>query len=295
VPVERPGHDERGRRLPAAVALVVAAVLGVAVACAPPPPPAESPTDVRVMTWNVLTARYDPPQWAGTIAAWRPAVVGLQEICAGEAVALAEELRRDHGLPYVAVPGPVRPTPAEDAQPVNAELRHPCHDGAVVSYGLAVLTLLPVTTATTGLYAPDHRDEQRGYQRLTLRGPDGAPLTVYNTHLGLAGVAAAQIRDLAGRAGSEPGPTVVVGDLNEPQGQDPAAMAPLRDAFAEVDPDGRFPTSENDPGNPDTPPQEKIDYVFFRGLRSAGPATVPWVPASDHRPVIGILRSLSGG
>ncbi|HEY2225429.1 endonuclease/exonuclease/phosphatase family protein [Actinomycetospora sp.] len=285
-------HPVCRRRAPGAVALVVATVLGLGAGCAPSPPPpvAASPTDLRVMTWNVLTARHDPPEWAATIAASRPAVVGLQEICAGEAVALAQELRRDHGLPYVAVPGPVRPTPAEDAEPVNAELRSPCHDGAVVSYGLAVLTVLPVTTATTALYAPDHRDEQRGYQRLTLRGPDGAPLTLYNTHIGLAGVQAGQIRDLAGRAGAESGPTVVVGDLNEPQGQDPAAMAPLRDGFAEVDPDGRFPTSGNDPEAPDAPAQEKIDYVFFRGLFSAGPPTVPWVPGSDHRPVIGTLR-----
>ncbi|MCD2197557.1 endonuclease/exonuclease/phosphatase family protein [Actinomycetospora endophytica] len=272
-------------RVPAAAALVVCAL---AVACAPAPPP-ESPSDLRVMTWNVLTARYDPADWIGTIAAWRPAVVGLQEICAGEAVALADELRRDRGLPYVAVPGPVRPTPAEDVAPVNAELRHPCHDGAVVSYGLAVLTLLPVTSATTGLYAPDHRDEQRGYQRLTLRAPDGTPLTLYNTHLGLNGVALGQIRDLATRAGAEPAPTVVVGDLNEPQGADPAATAPLRDRFGEVDPDGNLPTSPNDPGNPAAPAREKIDYLFFRGLVSVVPPAVPWVPASDHRPVIGTL------
>jgi endonuclease/exonuclease/phosphatase family metal-dependent hydrolase len=241
------------------------------------------------MTWNVLTARYDPPDWAGTIAAWRPAVLGLQEICAGEAVALADELRREDGLPYVAVPGPVRPSPAEDAAPVNADLRRPCHDGAVVTYGLAVLTLLPVTSATTGLYAPDHRDEQRGYQRVTLRAPDGRPLTLYNTHLGLDGVAAGQIRDLAGRAAAEPGPTVVVGDLNESQQRDPAATAPLRAAFAEVDPGGRFPTIPNDPADPAAAPRDKIDYLFFRGLVAVGPATVPWVPASDHRPVIGTL------
>lgn len=294
VPVPRPV----GRRRAAVVALVAATVLGVAAGCAPPPSPppvAASPTDVRIMTWNVLTARYDPQDWVGTVAAWRPAVVALQEICAGEAVALADELRRDHRLPYVAVPGPVRPAPTEDTEPVNAELRRPCRDGAVVSYGLAVLTLLPVTAAATGLYAPDHRDEQRGYQRLGLRGPGGAPFTLYNTHLGLAGVAAAQIRDLARRAVGEPGPTVVVGDLNEPQGQDPAAMAPLRDGFAEVDPDGRFPTSPNDPGDPAAPAQEKIDYVFFRGPAPTGPATAPWVPASDHRPVIGTFRVPPGG
>jgi endonuclease/exonuclease/phosphatase family metal-dependent hydrolase len=272
------------------VAALLVALLGVLGGCASPPV-VGSPADVRVMTWNVLTARYDPADWEGTIAAWRPAVLGLQEICAGEAVALADDLRRDHGLPYVAVPGPVRPTPAEDAAPVNADLRSPCHDGAApVSYGLAVLTLLPVTSATTALYAPDRRDEQRGYQRLVLRGPGGAPLTLYNTHLGLDGVAVGQARDLAARAAAEPGPTVVLGDLNEARGRDPAALAPLRDAFAEVDPDGRLTTSPNDPGDPGSVPRDKIDYVFFRGLAPVAPPSVPWVPASDHRPVIGTLR-----
>ncbi len=283
--------------MPGVAAVVVAVVLAVLGGCAAPPSPAVpspavpsadlSSAGVRVMTWNVLTAQHDPPEWAGTIAAWRPAVVGLQEICAGEALALADLLRRDHGLPYVAVPGPVRPTPSEDADPVNAELRHPCHDGAVVQYGLAVLTLLPVTTATTALYAPDHRDEQRGYQRLTLREPDGGALTLYNTHLGLAGVAARQIRDLADRAGREAGPTVVVGDLNTRP--DDATLAPMRDGFAEVDPVGRLPTVGNDPGDPTAPAQAKIDYVFFRGLASTEPPAAPWTSSSDHRPLIGTL------
>ncbi len=186
------------------------------------------------------------------------------------------------------MPGPIRPGPGEDADPVNAELRRPCHDGAVVTYGLAVLTLLPVASATTTLYAPDRRDEQRGYQRLTLREPDGNPLTLYNTHLGLAGAGSAQIRELADRADREPGATVVLGDLNVGEEQD-ALLAPLREHFAEVDPGRRVPTFENDPARPSTPPLTKIDYVFFRGPGSGGPPTAPWVPSSDHRPLIGTL------
>jgi endonuclease/exonuclease/phosphatase family metal-dependent hydrolase len=217
-------------------------------------------------------------------------VVGLQEICAGEAVALADLLRAGHGLPYVAVPAPIRPTPAEDADPVNAALRRPCHDGAVVQYGLAVLTLLPVTAASTELFAPDHRDEQRGYQRVALRGPTGVPLTVYNTHVGLAGVRAAQIRALADRAVREPGPTVVLGDLNADQERDPGVLAPLRERFVDIDPDGRLRTSPNDPDDPDVVPLDEIDHVFVRGLASAGPASAPWTPSSDHRPLVGTLR-----
>jgi hypothetical protein len=126
------------------------------------PVPAPAGGGLRVMTWNVRTADFDPTDWAPTVAAQRPEVLGLQEICAGEAVELAELLRRDHGLAYEAVPGPVRPTPVEDRDPVNAALRRPCRDGAVVQYGLAVLTRIPVDAAATELFAPDHRDEQRG-------------------------------------------------------------------------------------------------------------------------------------
>jgi endonuclease/exonuclease/phosphatase family metal-dependent hydrolase len=270
--------------------LIVVAALVACSGCASSPPVADVPGDLRVMTWNVLTARFDPPQWAGTIAAWRPAVVGLQEICAGEAVALADLLHREHGLPYVAVPGPIRPTPAEDADPVNAALRRPCHDGAVVQYGLAVLTLLPVTAASTELFAPDHRDEQRGYQRVTVRGPTGGALTVYNSHVGLAGVQAAQIRALADTAVREPGPTVVVGDLNADQERDPDVLAPLRERFVDIDPEGRLRTSPNDPDDPDVGPRDEIDHVFVRGLAPVGPAAAPWTPSSDHRPVIGTLR-----
>ena len=215
-----------GRRACLPAVLLLAAVLVVLPGCSssgpttvaspgalPPASAASSPDGdaLRVMTWNVRTSDFDPADWAPVVAAARPDVLGLQEICAGEAVALAELLRRDHGLAYEAVPGPVRPTPAEDRDPVNAALRRPCRDGAVVQYGLAVLTRLPVTTAATELFAPDHRDEQRGYQRLVLEGAGGAPLTVLNAHLGLAGVAGPQIRDLA--AATTPGPTVVVGEL----------------------------------------------------------------------------------
>jgi endonuclease/exonuclease/phosphatase family metal-dependent hydrolase len=289
------GRGRRGLRGPGFLTAAVLAVLAVCAGCAPSPSVADPSGGLRIMTWNVLTARFDPQQWVGTIAAWRPAVVGLQEICADEAAALAELLRTEHGLPYIAVPGPIRPTPAEDADPVNAELRRPCHDGAVVRYGLAVLTLLPVTTATTDLFAPDHRDEQRGYQRVIVREPGGGSLTLYNTHVGLAGVQAAQIRDLASRAVREPGPTVVLGDLNVSPERDPAVLAPLRADFGDIDPEGRLRTSANDPDDPDVAPLDEIDHVFFRGLVSVEPATAPWTPASDHRPAIGTLGPPPGG
>ena len=269
----------------------VTAVFGVLTACAPAAPaPGPLPGDaVRVMTWNVETREHDPTEWARTVAEWRPDVVGLQEICAGEAAELAEGLRREYGLTYEAVPGPIRPSPAEDVKPVNVALRRPCRDDAVVTYGLAVLSRLPVTARSTVLFAPDDRDEQRGYQRLTLRAPSGPPIIVYNAHIGLAGVQTAQIRDLGAAAGVEAGPTVVLGDLNVPVDQE-GVLAPLRGGFDEVDPSGSLRTSGNRPDAPAAPALEKIDYIFHRGLSTASPAAAPWVPSSDHRPLIGALR-----
>lgn len=263
------------RELAALLAVAVAVLAGCTAA-----PPADPSGVLRVMTWNVQTGQHDPLEWAPTIAAWRPDVVGLQEICAGEATALAELLRRDHGLAYDAVPGPIRPTPAEDGEPVNAALRRPCRDGADVTYGLAVLSRRPVTTADTVLLAPDDRDEQRGYQRLTVSAADGTPITVYNAHIGLAGVQEEQIRALAAAADRDAGPTVVLGDLNAASDDD-ALLAPLRDRFAEIDPSGRLPTRGD----------VAIDHVFHRGLTSSSPPDAPPVTSSDHRPLIGELRA----
>jgi endonuclease/exonuclease/phosphatase family metal-dependent hydrolase len=275
-------------------AATVAAVLGLLAACATvgSETPTHPPGDVlRVMTWNVETRERSPAEWAPTIADARPDVLGLQEICAGEAVELAELLRRDHGLAYEAVPGPIRPVPGEDGLPLNVALRRPCRDGAVVTYGLAVLSRLPVETSATELFPPDHRDEQRGYQRLTLRGPDSAPLAVYNVHVGLAGVQPEQIRALGAAAAGEAGATVVLGDLNVPAeaGDVPGPLG----GFDEVDPDGRLPTSDNRADTPGAPADEKIDYIFHRGLVASSPPTAPWVPSSDHRPLIAALRPVA--
>ena len=271
-------------------------VLGLAVltGCATPsapvraaPSPEQAPETLRVMTWNVLAREFDPPRWAPTIATERPDVVGLQEVCAADVVELAELLSAEHGLEYTAVPGPVVPTPEEDAQPINAALRRPCNDGADITFGLGVLTTLPVTSERTELFVPDNRDEQRGYQRLELGLPGGTTLTVHNTHVGIAGVQGDQLRAIAELAAAEPSPGLLLGDLNV--APDDARLDPLRASFAEVDPAGRLPTGGNDPDTPDAPALIKIDYVFQRGLDPAAPPRAPWVPSSDHRPLIADL------
>src|ERR1700761_2571918 len=87
---------------------VLAALLVLVVGCGAQPPPDPPSSDLRVMTWNVETGRFDPADWVGTIATWRPAVVGLQEICAGGAGAPGDPLRRHPRPPHRAGPGPAR-------------------------------------------------------------------------------------------------------------------------------------------------------------------------------------------
>lgn len=259
--------------------VLAVALLTVLVACSPPGPPPRGPTALRVMTWNVETHAHDPPEWADVVARLRPDVLALQEICAGEADELAAILQREHGLAYRSVPGPIRPpTPAEAQAPVNAALGPACDTGPEdVAFGLAVLSRLPVSDATVTTFPPDRRDEQRGVMTLRVTTGSGVPVTVHNTHIGLHGVQAEQIRRVAADA-TGGAPAIVLGDFNVESGA--AELAPLRAGFTEVDSDGRYPTTA----------EGKIDGIFLRGLSLVGQPEAPDVTASDHRPLVADLR-----
>jgi endonuclease/exonuclease/phosphatase family metal-dependent hydrolase len=228
------------------------------------------------MTWNVQSLAHEPSEWAEVIAQQRPDVLGVQEICTSEALELAAVLRRDHGQPYEVVPGPIRPpTPDEAEAPINAALGPACDTSAdAVEFGVAVLALSPITEAAVVTFPPDRRDEQRGYLTARVAG-----LRVLVTHVGLDGVQADQIRRLAEAAAAGTDPVVVMGDLNV--APDDPELAPLNAGLAEVDPEGRFPTTS----------RGKIDYVFVRGPAIVGDPEAPAVTASDHRPLITTLRS----
>jgi endonuclease/exonuclease/phosphatase family metal-dependent hydrolase len=232
----------------------------------------------------VETHAHGPQEWAPVVADLHPDVLALQEICAGEADELGALLARDHGLAYRVVPAPIRPPDAAEAHaPVNAALGPACGTGPDdVEYGLAVLSRLPVSDPVVVTFPPDHRDEQRGFLRLRVTTASGAAVTVHDTHLGLDGVAAAQVRRLADDAAGS-APAVVVGDLN--LAADAPELAPLRAGLSEVDPDGR----------PATTDEGAIDHVFLRGLTPVGPPQAPEVTSSDHRPLVVDLRLGSSG
>ncbi|MHC1558089.1 endonuclease/exonuclease/phosphatase family protein [Actinomycetospora sp. C-140] len=261
------------RRVLLGLALVV---LGACSAPAAPPP--SDPAALRVMTWNVETHAHDPSDWADVIAEQHPDVLALQEICAGEADELAAILRRDHGLAYRSVPGPIRPPTADEARaPVNEALGPACGTGPDdVAFGLAVLSRLPVSDPRITTYPPDRRDEQRGFMSLRVTTSAGATVAVYNTHLGLNGVGVDQVRRLADAATARP--AVVLGDLNI--GPTDPELAPLRAGFTEVDPGAEHTTTA----------EGKIDYVFLRGLTPVDPPDAPDTTASDHRPLVADLR-----
>ncbi len=265
-------------------ALGLALLVGLSlVACGAEPvvttPDPTDPAALRVMTWNVQTGEHDPPEWAPVVAQLRPDVLALQEICTDDAEELARLLQRDHGLTYEVVPGPIRPpTPAEANAPVNAALGPACDTGPEdVQFGLAVLSLLPVTGARVTTYPPDPRDEQRGYLSLQVTTRAGQAVFVHTTHLGLDGTQDDQLRRLSADAAGA-APAVVLGDLNLIASQ--PELAPLRQRFAEVDPDARLATSL----------LGKIDYIFLRGLAPVGAPEAPDVSVSDHRPLVATLR-----
>ncbi|MDF2980092.1 MAG: endonuclease, partial [Actinomycetospora sp.] len=245
--------------------LAVLLALLMLPACAASPPAPVAPT-LRVMTWNVQSLAHEPAEWAEVIARQRPDVLGVQEICTAEALELAAVLRRDHGLSYEVVPGPIRPpTPDEASAPINAALGPACDTPAdAVEFGVAVLALSPITEAGVVTFPPDRRDEQRGYLTARVAG-----VRVLVTHVGLDGVQSDQIRRLA-EAAAGTDPVVVMGDLNV--APDAPELAPLRAGLAEVDPEGR-PTSL----------RGKIDYIYLRGLTVASGPDAPMTTASDHR------------
>ncbi|MEJ2862815.1 endonuclease/exonuclease/phosphatase family protein [Actinomycetospora flava] len=257
----------------------LAALLVLTAACTKPTPPAPPTGDLRLMTWNVQTGGHDPDEWAPVVAGLRPDVLALQEVCTRDADELVDLLRRDHGLEYRVVQGPIRPPSSAEANaPVNSALGPACDTGPDdVLYGVAILSRLPVGPPRIVTFPPDARDEQRGYLSVDVTTPSG-PVAVYNAHIGLAGVQSEQLRRLAEGA-ARPGTAVLLGDLNV--GPAEPELAPLRQGFAEVDPAGRYATTD----------RGKIDYIFLRGLAPVGPLQVPEVTASDHRPLVADVRA----
>ncbi len=183
--------------------------------------------------------------------------------------------------------GPSGDTTAAFAEALG--LPHHVHVPAIVRegdarYGTALLCRWPIDVLDV-VALPETIDEPRRLLVAGLRvGGEGGPeLRVLSTHLShLDEERPAQGQALAARALAEAarGPTLVMGDLNDP-GPMPW-LARLRGAFAAADPSSPSPTF------PAEAPERRIDWLLAsQGAWSdvevpGGPAVVA---ASDHLPV----------
>lgn len=146
------------------------------------------------------------------------------------------------------------------------------------SWGLAVLSLLPVTgyqEIELGR-APGDRIS-RAAQVITLTTPGGAALRMVNTHLTHRFTSPVQLIRLTRRLAAGPAlPTVIVGDLNMPRPGTLAAAGYQATVRGRTYPAGR--------------PWVQLDHLLFRGPVQVSGAEVAEPVGSDHLPIRAELR-----
>ncbi|WP_134764544.1 endonuclease/exonuclease/phosphatase family protein [Nocardioides sp. 1609] len=241
--------------------------------------PQESSVDLRVVTYNIHSAR---PYEGGSrlarigdeIARLEADVVLLQEVDRGRAwtygvdmpVVLAERL----GMSWVFGANVRR-------SPTNL-------------YGTAILSRYPITDSVNIALPRPGSTQQRGLLHATI-DVDGIATSFYNTHLepGAPGAREAQMRLAMDTVRADPNPVFLGGDLNTSPSS--PTLAPVRarltDTWSVLGSGAGFTASS---GNP----RIRIDYLFFgSGTRGeVTPSTVRVVAtrASDHLPLVADYR-----
>jgi endonuclease/exonuclease/phosphatase family metal-dependent hydrolase len=271
------------------VSIVLAATLlltALGFAAAPPPtarPPSMGP--IAVMTYNVhqafgMDGVLDVPRIAATIAAEDPDIVALQE---SDTVRLTSE-----GVDVVRYLATTLGYEEAYGPPTREQ-----------TYGVAILSRFPILSWRY-LLLPSLDDQRVLVEaRLDVRG---TVLTVFAVHLGLTQEERMlQIVDVLARTASAPDPKVLLGDFNScPGGLCPGFEGPSDTVYAQVaagwqDTWTATGGAANDPRAftfPAAAPEERIDYVFVRGVAvvaayTAGPPSPR--SASDHLPVVAVL------
>lgn len=237
---------------------------------APTLDPCRTPRRLRVMTFNIHSARTAHglvlDRVGAEIRAAHPDVVLLQEVDRG--------MRRTRDIDMPAVLG--RATGLHAYFGGNVD-----HHGDGV-YGTAVLTRFPAVS-TANAHLPNHPGmEQRGLLRVTVL-VEGQQLTVYDTHLQQTSGAMRltqmeAIRTIVSRTA---GAVVLGGDLNANPSSPVLGVARtfLDDAWAEVGEGDGYTADERHPGH-------RIDYVLHNAWLTATSAQVRRSRASDHRSVV---------
>jgi endonuclease/exonuclease/phosphatase family metal-dependent hydrolase len=145
-------------------------------------------------------------------------------------------------------------------------------DSGPGSWGLAVLSLLPITgyqEISLGR-APGDRIT-RAAQVLTVTTPGGTPLRVVNTHLTHRLTSPAQLAALAWQLAASRQPTVIAGDLNMPRLATRAALG-----YHPVLSGRTFPADL---------PLIQLDHLLVRGRVAASGGEVLDPVGSDHLPI----------
>ncbi len=260
---------------------LLATLVGALMLCGGCTRAAEAEPTLRVMSYNIRRGlgndgKLDLERIAGIIAAERPDVVCLQEI--------DRKTVRSQGLDI-----PALLAEALAMRPIygpNLELQ-----GG--HYGNLILTRLPVLAERNIKLPTPEGVEPRGALHVTLELA-GGPIDIFCTHLGLVqDQRLAQVRHLLEQMQASPGrPTLLVGDLNEVEGQPPLQqlLETLDDAAAQ-DPAGRQPTFHAED------PDRRIDYILhtphFRTCSLRVIMDERTRVASDHLPLVGELVFLA--
>ena len=161
-------------------------------------------------------------------------------------------------------------------------------------YGIAVLSKWPITAKEViplHVEPPQVRAggsiEPRIALIVTIDAPFG-PLRIANTHLDASGEDLYRMQEVPQLLGAAKG-MIAGGDFNStPDSAVHAAVlrAGFRDAWAECGKGSELTY-------PATPPSKRIDYIFLNDLTRCTSATVIDTDASDHRPVLAVLRTTS--
>ena len=263
----------------------LALLLVVAAAGCPGPARSAAPggggVRLRVMSYNIhvgigMDKKLDLARVAKVIRECGCDLVGLQEVDRGvERTGRVDEMRelaRLTGMDY-------------------AFAHNLDYQGG--QYGVAVLSRFPILAIDHRRYANRRERERRGFIRVEVE-VRGRRLNFVTTHLDYqwADGRLFETEQMLAALADVRGPLVVTGDFNEEPGG--GAYGMMRGAgFADAW--GRLPGGATYPADK---PAKRIDYVFYRGLGGAAPgeegavadASVPDTLASDHRPVVALLR-----
>lgn len=264
------------RRSLLALVALAGALSGTFASCASTGGGSATPgAELRIVSYNIRHGRgmddsVDLARTARVLRSLAPDVVGLQEV--------DDRVRRSGGVDQAAALGGMLGMEHAFGAFMEYQGGH---------YGLAILSRFPIVRATP-VRLPDG-NEPRVALVAELRLPDGRGVAVVNVHFDWVDDDAfrfAQARALTAVLDTLRVPYILLGDFNDQPGSRTLALFAQRAEELAKPADDRltFPSTE---------PVKEIDFVFAApiGAWSLGPArSVPERLASDHRPVIAMLR-----